>query len=89
MLAYIIDTTDKERAFLPYQHDGKDEVILLINNLGGTSELELSSIANDTVKALEERQSKIAVKRVMVGTVMVRCGLSPPSRGTPQIVKQS
>ncbi|GJN93409.1 hypothetical protein Rhopal_006464-T1 [Rhodotorula paludigena] len=75
MLAYIIDTTDKERAFLPYQHDGKDEVILLVNNLGGMSELELSSIANDTVKALEEQQSKIAVKRIMVGTVMTSLNL--------------
>ncbi|KWU42233.1 Dak kinase, partial [Rhodotorula sp. JG-1b] len=41
MLNYIIDTTDTERSFLPYEHDGKDEVILLVNNLGGISELEL------------------------------------------------
>ncbi|GAA5893508.1 hypothetical protein JCM6882_007840 [Rhodosporidiobolus microsporus] len=75
MLNYIIDTTDKERAFLPYQHDGQDEVILLVNNLGGLSELELSSIANDTVKALEERQQQIKVRRIMVGTVMTSLNL--------------
>lgn len=33
MLKYIIDTNDEERAFLPYKHDGKDEVVLLVNNL--------------------------------------------------------
>lgn len=71
MLNYIIDTTDTERSFLPYEHDGKDEVILLVNNLGGISELELSSIANDAVHALESRRNKITVRRLMVGTVMV------------------
>jgi triose/dihydroxyacetone kinase / FAD-AMP lyase (cyclizing) len=72
MLAYITDITDKERAFLPFKHDGKDEVILLVNNLGGMSELELSSIANDAVKELEEKgKAKITVKRIMVGTIMV------------------
>lgn len=71
MLNYIIDTTDAERAFLPYEHDGADEVILLVNNLGGISELELSSIANDVVLALESRRNKITVRRLMVGTVMV------------------
>jgi dihydroxyacetone kinase len=71
MLNYIIDTTDTERSFLPYEHDGKDEVILLVNNLGGISELELTSIANDVVHALESRRNKITVRRLMVGTVMV------------------
>lgn len=33
MLAFITDTSDAERAFLPFQHDGKDEVALLVNNL--------------------------------------------------------
>lgn len=72
MLAYITDITDKERAFLPFKHDGKDEVVLLVNNLGGMSELELSSIANDAVKELEEKgKAKITVKRIIVGTIMV------------------
>ncbi|GAA5983615.1 hypothetical protein JCM10908_000353 [Rhodotorula pacifica] len=75
MLAYIIDTTDKERAFLPYAHDGQDEIILLVNNLGGMSELELSSIANDVVEALERRERKITVRRLMVGTVMTSLNL--------------
>ncbi|TKA56954.1 hypothetical protein B0A53_01355 [Rhodotorula sp. CCFEE 5036] len=75
MLNYIIDTTDTERSFLPYEHDGKDEVILLVNNLGGISELELTSIANDVVHALESRRNKITVRRLMVGTVMTSLNL--------------
>lgn len=68
MLAFITDTSDAERAFLPFQHDGKDEVALLVNNLGSISELELSSIANDAMEILAEQG--ISVKRVMIGTVM-------------------
>lgn len=33
MLKMITDTNDKERAYVPFKHDGKDEVILLVNNL--------------------------------------------------------
>ncbi|KAK4702783.1 triose/dihydroxyacetone kinase / FAD-AMP lyase (cyclizing), partial [Phenoliferia sp. Uapishka_3] len=74
MLAYVTDTTDSERAFLPFKHDGKDEVALLVNNLGGMSELELSSITNDAVSTLSE--GKIAVRRIMVGSVMVGSSVS-------------
>lgn len=33
MLGLITDTNDKDRAYVPFEHDGKDEVILLVNNL--------------------------------------------------------
>ena len=69
MLKYITDTKDEERAFLPFKHDGKDEVVLLVNNLGGMSELELSAIANDAVQTLTDQ--KITVQRLLVGTIMV------------------
>ena len=69
MLKYITDTSDEERGFLPFKHDGKDEVVLLVNNLGGMSELELSAIANDAVQTLTDQ--KITVQRLLVGTIMV------------------
>lgn len=88
MLKLVTDTSDEDRAYVPFKHDGKDEVVLLVNNLcvrngstqirvvvlisifsGGISELEMTSIANDAILTLEE--SKITVKRVMVGSVMV------------------
>ena len=33
MLNFIIDINDPERGYVPFKHDGKDEVVLLINNL--------------------------------------------------------
>jgi dihydroxyacetone kinase len=33
MLKYVTDTKDEERAFVPFEHDGKDEVVLMVNNL--------------------------------------------------------
>ncbi|KAI5451888.1 hypothetical protein NCC49_001190 [Naganishia albida] len=73
MLAYITDTNDAERAFLPFKHDGKDRVVLLVNNLGGVSELELGLIVQQTLAVLEEQ--KIQVDRVNAGSFMTSCNL--------------
>ena len=75
MLKMVTDTSDSDRAYVPFKHDGEDEVVLLVNNLGGMSELEMTSIANDAVLTLEE--TKIAVKRIMVGSVMVSSLFDP------------
>lgn len=47
MLAMLTSTTDKERSFVPFQNDGNDEVVLLVNNLGAISELEMGAIAGE------------------------------------------
>lgn len=70
LLKYITSATDPERSFVPFAHDGKDEVVLLVNNLGGVSTLEMGGIAGETVKVLEKEGIKVA--RMMVGTFMVR-----------------
>ncbi|CAK5265626.1 unnamed protein product [Mycena citricolor] len=54
LLDLITLTTDPERAYLPFQNDGKDEVVLLVNNLGGMSELELGGV----VRALLTRSCR-------------------------------
>jgi hypothetical protein len=69
MLGYITDTDDAERAFLPFKHDGKDRVVLLVNNLGGVSELELGLIVQQTLAVLEGQN--IQVERVNAGSFMV------------------
>ena len=69
LLELIMSTSDQERSFLPFKNDGSDEVVLLVNNLGGLSELELGNIAGETVKLLE---NKAKVLRVLVGSFMVR-----------------
>lgn len=69
LLHYITSTSDSERSFLPFLHDGEDEVVLLVNNLGGVSTLEMGCIAGEAVKAL--RKEGIKVARMLVGTFMV------------------
>ena len=68
MLDYITSTTDNERSFLPFQNDGGDQVVLLVNNLGGLSEMELAAIAGEALVALKERGIKVA--RVGAGRYM-------------------
>lgn len=69
MLDLITSTTDKERSFLPFRNDGKDDVVLLVNNLGGLSELELGVIVGKTVSSL---RGKVNIRRVFSGSFMVR-----------------
>lgn len=68
LLELLTSTTDPERSFVPFQGKG-DRVVLLINNLGGLSELELGGITNQVRKDLEGRGIKI--ERVLAGTFMV------------------
>lgn len=74
LLNMITNTSDKERGFLPFKNDGSDEVIVLVNNLGGVSELELSGIAGSVVSSLSKR---LKIQRVLAGTFMV-CGVTRP-----------
>ncbi|KAJ7439972.1 dihydroxyacetone kinase [Mycena latifolia] len=68
LLDYITATSDAERAFLPFKHDGTDEVVLLVNNLGGMSELEVGGVVRAAREELGKRQ--IVVSRVLAGTFM-------------------
>lgn len=68
MLDLVMSTTDTDRAFLPFLNDGQDSVVVMINNLGGLSELELCGIAGETVKIL---QKKVHIRRVLSGSFMV------------------
>ncbi|KAI0065553.1 dihydroxyacetone kinase, partial [Artomyces pyxidatus] len=67
LLDLLLSTEDKERAFLPVT--GKDDqVVLMINNLGGLSELELGGIVREVEKGLSGRS--VRVQRVLAGTFM-------------------
>lgn len=69
LLDMITRTDDQERSFVPFMNDGTDRVILLVNNLGSVSELELGAIVGETLKAVTARG--ILVDRVISGTIMV------------------
>jgi dihydroxyacetone kinase len=75
----LTDTSNAERSYLPFKHDGQDEVVLMVNNLGATSELELGGITEASIRELLHKG--IRVKRVLVGTYMVclQSAVSTPS----------
>ncbi|KAI9440685.1 dihydroxyacetone kinase 1 [Lactarius indigo] len=69
LLDLLLSQSDPERGFLPTHGPGKDNVVLLVNNLGGVSELELAGIAQEVVTALAGRG--VSVQRLISGTFMV------------------
>jgi dihydroxyacetone kinase len=67
LLKLLTSTNDPERSFVPFR--GKDDnVVLLVNNLGGLSELELGGIVGQVRKDLDGMG--IAVQRVLSGSFM-------------------
>jgi dihydroxyacetone kinase len=67
MLAQLLDQSDKERAFLEIKKG--EDVVLLVNNLGGVSVLELGGLTDEVVRQLKETWG-LEPKRLLVGTYM-------------------
>jgi dihydroxyacetone kinase len=67
MLEHCLSTTDQDRSFSSINE--KDEIVLLVNNLGGVSPLELGGITNEVVEQLEGT-FKIKPVRILAGTFM-------------------
>jgi triose/dihydroxyacetone kinase / FAD-AMP lyase (cyclizing) len=68
LLDLLTSTSDAERSFVPFRDN--DNVVLLVNNLGGVSELELSGIVAEARNAAQVRGFKVL--RVLSGAFMVR-----------------
>ncbi|KAG2121181.1 dihydroxyacetone kinase [Suillus cothurnatus] len=68
LLEMVTSTTDRERSFVPFKNDGTDRVVLLVNNLGGLSELELGGIVAEVGRALDK--SGIKIMRLLSGSFM-------------------
>lgn len=68
MLKYMLDTSDKERGFLNVDAES-DETVVLVNNLGGVSVLEMGGITNEVLEQLEQDYC-IKPVRVLSGTFM-------------------
>ena len=66
MLAQLLDPADEDRAFLRVN---SNEVVLLVNNLGGVSALELGGITTEVVAQLA-RTWGVRPGRVLSGTYM-------------------
>ena len=66
MLKQLLDLEDQDRAFLKVN---SNEIVLLINNLGGVSVLELGGITAEVVGQLE-KDYNIKPVRILAGTYM-------------------
>jgi dihydroxyacetone kinase len=72
LIGYLFATpeSDADRAFLPWPKQGTtSSCVLLVNNLGGLSALELSSIAKTILEKTQD--AGVVVERMLVGTYMV------------------
>jgi len=67
MLSHCLNESDKDRNFLGISE--QDEVVLLVNNLGGVSVLELGGITNEVVDQLANDWNMHPV-RILSGTYM-------------------
>jgi dihydroxyacetone kinase len=59
----------EDQAIVPFFTAG-DEVVILVNNLGGTSNFEMSVLARSCVKLLEGSDYQVKASRVLVGSYM-------------------
>jgi len=67
MLAQMLDPSDKDRNFLSVSKE--DKTVLLLNNLGGVSVLELGGITDEVVKQLKATYG-VEPLRILAGTYM-------------------
>lgn len=67
MLAKLLDQSDADRSFIKISES--DQTVLLVNNLGGVSPLEMGGITAEVVEQLENSW-KIKPVRILTGTFM-------------------
>ncbi|KAL9099175.1 MAG: hypothetical protein Q9163_005291 [Psora crenata] len=66
MLAQMLDQSDEDRAYVKIEQ--KEDTVLLLNNFGGVSNLELGAILDEATNQLENSY-KIKPKRIIQGTL--------------------
>ena len=66
MLGQMLDQSDKDRAYVKIEKT--DETMLLINNFGGVSNLELGAITNEVVSQLGQSYG-LKPRRIVQGTL--------------------
>ncbi|KAK9473261.1 Dak1 domain-containing protein [Dipodascopsis tothii] len=68
LLDQLLDQNDKDRAYVDFSD--AESVVLMVNNLGGLSPLELGAISAETLKQLSARTDIRYPDRVATGTYM-------------------
>jgi len=67
LLAFLLDKSDPDRAFVPFNRG--DSIVVLVNNLGSISNLELSAFVGIVIDQLESTYG-LKPARVYVGAFM-------------------
>lgn len=66
MLKYLLDESDPERGYVHFEKD--DQVVLMLSNFGGMSNLEMGAVMDETLEQLEKHYG-ISPVRVYNGPV--------------------
>lgn len=74
LLSYLLDQTDTERAYTKFEPD--DEVVLLVNNFGGVSQLEMGAVVDETLQQLETDWN---IEPVRIFTGVLESSLNAPA----------
>jgi dihydroxyacetone kinase len=68
MINLLTDTSDTDRAFIPFTRSGNEEAILLVNSSGSTSDEVLARFAELAIAELESQG--ITVRRMTLGPMV-------------------
>ena len=68
MINLLTDTSDSDRAFIPFSSSGNEEAILLVNSSGSTSDEVLARFAELAIAELEGQG--ITVRRMTLGPMV-------------------
>jgi dihydroxyacetone kinase len=68
MINLLTDTSDADRAFIPFTRSGSEEAILLVNSSGSTSDEVLARFAELAIAELESQG--IIVRRMTLGPMV-------------------
>lgn len=68
MIKLLVDTSDANRGFIPFSDSRENEVVLLVNSSGSTSDEVLARFAELAIAELQEHG--IAVKRMTLGPMV-------------------
>jgi len=68
MINLLTDTSDADRAFIPFTRSGNEEAILLVNSSGSTSDEVLARFAELAIAELESQG--IIVRRMTLGPMV-------------------
>lgn len=90
MLELLVNPKDEDHQYLSFNHnhEEKESVILLVNNYGGTSSLELNVIVKETVDYICTKLPYLQLERVLSGSFVTSLNMLGFSLSLVRVVKK-